>query len=54
VVQVVTPTALHVEVDSVAHRLERASDGRVVAPVPAAVTQVFVREGDVVAEGDRL
>lgn len=54
VVQVLTPTALHVEVDSVAHRFERASDGRVVAPVPAAVTALFVREGDVVAEGDRL
>jgi acetyl/propionyl-CoA carboxylase alpha subunit/acetyl-CoA carboxylase carboxyltransferase component len=54
VVQVVTPTALHVEVDSVAHRLARASDGRVVAPVPAAVTQVCVREGELVVEGDRL
>ena len=54
VVQVVTPVALHVEVDSVAHRLARASDGRVVAPVPAAVTEVCVRDGDVVAEGDRL
>ncbi len=54
VVQVLTPTALHVEVDSVAHRFERASDGRVVAPVPAAVTGLFVREGDVVREGDRL
>ena len=54
VVQVVTPTALHVEVDSVAHRLARASDGRVVAPVPAAVTEVCVREGAMVAAGDRL
>jgi acetyl/propionyl-CoA carboxylase alpha subunit/acetyl-CoA carboxylase carboxyltransferase component len=54
VVQVVTPVALHVEVDSVAHRLARASDGRVVAPVPAAVTEVHVREGAMVAEGDRL
>jgi acetyl/propionyl-CoA carboxylase alpha subunit/acetyl-CoA carboxylase carboxyltransferase component len=51
---VTTPTALHVEVDSVAHRLERASDGRVVAPVPGAVTHVFVREGDVVSAGARL
>ncbi|MDO9021097.1 MAG: biotin carboxylase N-terminal domain-containing protein [Deltaproteobacteria bacterium] len=54
VVQVVTPVALHVEVDSVAHRLARASDGRVVAPVPAAVTEVCVREGAMVAEGERL
>ncbi len=54
VTHVTTPTALHVEVDSVAHRLERAADGRVVAPVPAAVTHVFVREGDAVAVGDRL
>ena len=54
VVQVLTPTALHVEVDSVAHRFERASDGRVVAPVPAAVTGVSVRVGDVVRPGDRL
>jgi acetyl/propionyl-CoA carboxylase alpha subunit/acetyl-CoA carboxylase carboxyltransferase component len=54
VVQVLTPTALHVEVESVAHRFERASDGRVVAPVPAAVTGLHVREGDVVREGDRL
>jgi acetyl/propionyl-CoA carboxylase alpha subunit/acetyl-CoA carboxylase carboxyltransferase component len=54
VVQVVTPTALHVECDGASHRFARASDGRVVAPVPAAVTGVSVREGDVVAEGDRL
>jgi acetyl/propionyl-CoA carboxylase alpha subunit/acetyl-CoA carboxylase carboxyltransferase component len=54
VTHVTTPTALHVEVDSVAHRLERAADGRVVAPVPAAVTHVNVREGDSVSVGDRL
>ncbi len=54
IVTVLTPTALHVECDSVAHRFARASDGRVVAPVPAAVTAVCVREGDVVREGDRL
>ena len=52
--QVMTPTALHVECDGVAHRFARASDGRVVAPVPAAVTELRVREGDTVQAGDRL
>lgn len=54
IVQVVTPTALLVECDAVAHRFARASDGRVVAPVPAAVTAVHVKEGELVREGDRL
>jgi biotin carboxyl carrier protein len=54
VVEVMTPTALHVECDGVAHRFARASDGRVVAPVPAAVTELRVREGDTVQAGDRL
>ncbi len=54
VVQVETPSAWYLEIDGIAHRLSRASDGRVVAPVPAAVTEVCVKEGDEVRPGDRL
>jgi acetyl-CoA carboxylase carboxyltransferase component/biotin carboxyl carrier protein len=54
VVEIATPTAISVEVDGVAHRIERASEGRVVAPVPAAVTALCVHEGDRVREGDRV
>ena len=54
IVEVVAPTALYLEVDGVAHRLERASDGRVLSPVPGAVTAIHVKEGMEVAEGARL
>jgi len=54
VVEIATPTAVSVEVEGVAHRLERASEGRIVAPVPAAVTAVCVQEGATVRAGDRL
>ena len=54
VTQVATPTALYLEVDAVAHTLTRSIDGRVLAPVPAAVTEVHVREGDPVRKGQRL
>jgi acetyl/propionyl-CoA carboxylase alpha subunit/acetyl-CoA carboxylase carboxyltransferase component len=54
VVLVRTAVGISIEVDGVAHRFTRASDGRVVAPVPAAVTFVHVRPGDVVKAGERL
>ena len=54
VVRIGTATAVHVEVDGVAHRLLRTSDGRVLAAIPAAVTRVHVRPGQRVAPGDRL
>jgi len=49
-----TPTAVFVEVNGVSHRFDRTSDGRVLASIPAAVTQVHVKPGDTVCPGDRL
>jgi acetyl/propionyl-CoA carboxylase alpha subunit/acetyl-CoA carboxylase carboxyltransferase component len=42
------------EINGVAHRLARASDGRVVTPVPGVITAVHVRPGDAVRAGDRV
>lgn len=49
-----TPTDVQIEVDGVAHRFRRVSDGRVRATLPAAVAQLHVQPGDTVAVGDRL
>ena len=49
-----TPTDVQIEIDGVAHRFRRVSDGRVRATLPAAVAQLHVRPGDRVAVGDRL
>jgi len=49
-----TAADVQVEVDGIAHRFRRISDGRVRAALPAAVAQVHVKVGDVVAAGDRL
>ncbi len=49
-----TAADVQVEVEGIAHRFRRVSDGRVRAMMPAAVAQVHVAVGDVVAVGDRL
>ena len=49
-----TPAEVQVELDGVAHRFRRVSDGRVRAMLPAAVAQVHVQPGDQVSVGDRL
>ncbi len=55
-VVVCCPTAadLQVEVEGIAHRFRRVSDGRVRAMLPAAVAEVHVAVGDVVEAGARL
>jgi acetyl/propionyl-CoA carboxylase alpha subunit/acetyl-CoA carboxylase carboxyltransferase component len=49
-----TAADVQVEVEGVAHRFRRVSDGRVRALLPAAVAQVHVGVGDLVGVGDRL
>jgi acetyl/propionyl-CoA carboxylase alpha subunit/acetyl-CoA carboxylase carboxyltransferase component len=49
-----TASDVQVEVEGIAHRFRRVSDGRVRAMLPAAVAQVHVEVGDVVGVGDRL
>jgi acetyl/propionyl-CoA carboxylase alpha subunit/acetyl-CoA carboxylase carboxyltransferase component len=49
-----TSAGLIVELDGVSHRFSRASDGRLLATVPAAVTFVHVKPGDRVRAGQRL
>jgi acetyl-CoA carboxylase carboxyltransferase component len=49
-----TVADVQVEVEGIAHRFRRVSDGRVRAMLPAAVAQLHVKPGDVVAAGDRL
>ena len=43
-----------IEVDGVAHRIERDDGGVVHAPAPAVVVSVAVKPGDTVSAGDRL
>jgi len=43
-----------IEVDGVAHQIDRDDGGVVHAPAPAVVVSVFVKPGDTVAVGDRL
>ncbi|MEE2960917.1 MAG: biotin/lipoyl-containing protein [Myxococcota bacterium] len=54
VLRIATGTAVHVDIDGVARTLTRASDGAILAPIPAAVTRVHVKVGDVVQLGDKL
>ncbi|MCA3141358.1 MAG: carboxyl transferase domain-containing protein [Betaproteobacteria bacterium] len=49
-----TATEVYVEVEGVAHRFRRVSDGRVRAPLPASVAQVHVQPGERVSAGQRL
>ena len=49
-----TAAGVIVEIDGVSHRFSRASDGRLLATVPAAVTFVHVKPGDRVRAGQRL
>ncbi len=49
-----TAADVQVEVDGIAHRFSRVSDGRVRAALPAAVAELHVKIGDAVAAGDRL
>jgi acetyl/propionyl-CoA carboxylase alpha subunit/acetyl-CoA carboxylase carboxyltransferase component len=49
-----TAADVQVEVEGIAHRFRRVSDGRVRAALPAAVAQVHVKVGDTVGAGDRL
>jgi acetyl/propionyl-CoA carboxylase alpha subunit/acetyl-CoA carboxylase carboxyltransferase component len=49
-----TATEVQVEVEGVAHRFRRVSDGRVRAALPASVAQLHVQPGDKVSAGDRL
>jgi acetyl/propionyl-CoA carboxylase alpha subunit/acetyl-CoA carboxylase carboxyltransferase component len=49
-----TASEVHVEVEGVAHRFRRVSDGRIRAPLPASVAQVHVQPGDKVQAGQRL
>jgi acetyl/propionyl-CoA carboxylase alpha subunit/acetyl-CoA carboxylase carboxyltransferase component len=51
---VATATEVYVDVEGVAHRFRRVSDGRVRAPLPASVAQVHVQVGDRVTPGVRL
>ena len=43
-----------IEVDGVAHRIDRDDGGVVHAPAPAVVVSIAVKPGDTVAVGDRL
>ena len=52
--RVATATSVQVEVEGVAFRFGRLSDGRVRAAMPASVAQVHVKPGDTVAPGARL
>ena len=54
VIRVALPGVIDVDVEGVAHRFTRSSDGRVRSGLPAAVTAVSVAVGDRVKLGDRL
>ena len=49
-----TTSEVYVEVEGVAHRFGRVSDGRVRADLPASVAQIHVQPGDRVRVGDRI
>ncbi len=53
-IRVSMPAHVNIDVEGVAHRLERSSDGRVQSSLPAAVTAIHVEIGQEVAVGDRL
>jgi acetyl/propionyl-CoA carboxylase alpha subunit/acetyl-CoA carboxylase carboxyltransferase component len=52
--RVATATEVYVEIEGVAHRFRRVSDGRVRAALPASVAQIHVQPGDRVTAGMRL
>ncbi len=54
VVSVVQGLSYLIEVDGVAHRIERDDGGVVHAPAPAVVVSIAVKPGDTVLAGDRL
>ena len=54
VIRVLASEQLHIDVEGVAHRFEKVSDGNVRAGIPAAVNQLHVDVGDVVDAGQRL
>ena len=54
VVSVVQGLSFQIEVNGVAHRIERDDGGIVHAPAPAVVVSVAVTPGDTVSAGDRL
>ena len=54
IVSVVHGLSYRIEVDGVAHRIDRDDGGVVHAPAPAVVVSVAVKPGDTVAVGDRL
>jgi acetyl/propionyl-CoA carboxylase alpha subunit/acetyl-CoA carboxylase carboxyltransferase component len=49
-----TSSEVYVEVEGVAHRFRRLSDGRVRAELPASVAQIHVQPGDRVSAGMRI
>ena len=54
IVSVVQGLSHSIEVDGVAHRVERDDGGVVHAPAPAVVVSIAVKPGDQVSAGDRL
>jgi acetyl/propionyl-CoA carboxylase alpha subunit/acetyl-CoA carboxylase carboxyltransferase component len=54
IVSVVHGLSYQIEVDGVAHRIDRDDGGVVHAPAPAVVISIAVKPGDMVAVGDRL
>lgn len=54
VIRVALPGVIYIDVEGVAHRFTRSSDGRVRSGLPAAVTAVNVEVGDRVQIGERL
>jgi acetyl/propionyl-CoA carboxylase alpha subunit/acetyl-CoA carboxylase carboxyltransferase component len=54
VVSVVQGLSYLIEVDGVAHRIDRDDGGVVHAPAPAVVVSIAVKPGDTVSAGDRL
>ena len=49
-----TASEVYVEVEGIAHRFRRLSDGRVRAELPASVAQIHVQPGDRVSAGMRI
>ncbi len=54
VIRVLASEQLHIDVEGVAHRFEKVSDGNVRAGIPAAVNQVHIEAGESVDAGQRL
>lgn len=54
IVSVVQGLSHRIEVDGVAHRVDRDDGGVVHAPAPAVVVSIAVKPGDIVSAGDRL